>query len=169
MLELQIKQDAAPARSKVDLRVRVAAGSAALLSLAAMRDATVLQLGPDRWLLLSDRQDAGALIAACSAALGDTLHLACDASSALACLGISGNFARRLLAMGCGLNLDKDISAGTRHWRTRFAGLAVVIHAVGDRQFDLYVDRSCGQWLADWLTEAATDPILKRDNKNASI
>lgn len=167
MAELCIKHNARPGRSLVDLRVAMAASEAAATALAALQDVTALRTAPDRWLLLSDRQPPAKLQSLVSQVLAGQLHLACDASAGLVCIAVEGRGARRLLAMGCGLDFSAAGFPAPQHRRTRLAGLAVVVHATGPAGFDLYVDRSCGEWLAHWLHCAAGDPLLTRGTAHA--
>jgi sarcosine oxidase subunit gamma len=169
MAELELDYEAHPRRAVVRLRVPLssAAQAAAALSLAApltacvAGDVTSLWIGPDQWLLVSDRLTAPAIVAECAAALAGRLHLAVDATSALECAALEGARARELLAMGSGVDWSLASLPAGRCVRTRFARVALVAHAVGDSRFDLYVDGSHRAYLDRWFAHAVRDPLLR--------
>ena len=120
-----------------------------------------LWLGPDQWLVVSDRLDASAMLGRCAAALGNRLHLAVDVSAAWHCTSLEGARVRDLLAMGAGLDWSSRAMPAGRCVRTRFARIAAVLHAVGSQRFDVYVDRSHRDYLDRWLDHAIQDPLLR--------
>lgn len=155
-------------RSIVRLRLRpggaAAAAEALKLPLQAGHwragDPAAHWLGPEEWLLSSDRQSAADMIRAIGKALAGQLHAATDLSSGNACFSLRGPAARRLLAMGCGIDMHAGSFQVGQCARTRFALMAVLIVAIGEQQFDLYFDASQERYLADWLAGAGRDPML---------
>jgi sarcosine oxidase subunit gamma len=113
-------------------------------------------LGPDRWLLISDIRSATAIIDSCKQALNDIVHNAVDYSSGLAVTQIAGPGARRLLATGSGIDLRPESFPVGSCCRTRLAQVAAVIVAEAPETYDVYVDRSYGTYLSDWLAESAS-------------
>ena len=120
-------------------------------------DPTALWLAPDQWLLTSSTERAEALVGRIERSLGDRLHLATDASDALACFVVSGPDARGLLAMGSGVDFHERAFVPRQCVRTKFARIAVVVHCVEVDQFELIVDRSVAHYLEEWLRRAITD------------
>ena len=64
-----------------------------------------------------------------------------------------------VLAMGCGIDLHPDVFQTGQCVRTNFAMVPLFIVAVGDNQFDLYLDRSFTHYLVDWCNDAGDDSI----------
>jgi sarcosine oxidase subunit gamma len=145
--------------------VREAVASLELAAPLHARSATdnyvSLWLGPDQWLVVSDRLDASSMLERCAAALGSRLHIAIDASAAWYCTSLEGARVRDLLAMGAGLDWTHGAMPAGRCVRTRFARIAAVLHAVGPQRFDVYVDRSHRAYLDRWLDHAIQDPLLR--------
>ena len=119
------------------------------------KDPRSVWLGPCQWLLLSDSMTPRSIIRNCEEILAETVHNAVDYSSGLAVLRIASPQAGQILATGSGIDFRPGkFSIGTC-CRTRLAQVAVVIVAETPEQFDLYVDRSYGTYLNNWLTEAS--------------
>jgi sarcosine oxidase subunit gamma len=171
MVEVSITSDPYPGRAIVRLRVAmadaaIAANALRLAPALTARDADdwmSLWLGPDQWLLVSDRVPAHELVARCTAALGDRLHLAVEATSAWFCATLSGARTRDLLAMGSGLDWSVRAMPAGRCVRTRFARIGAVCHATAEHRFDVYVDRSHRHYLDRWLSHAIDDPLLREN------
>ena len=128
---------------------------------ASGSDPQSLWLGPDRWLLVSNSTPADDIVRSCSNALGEILHNAVDYSAALDLLRISGSDAGGLLATGSGVDFRPDKFRMGSCCRTRLAQVAAVIVATAEEQFDVYVDRSYGRYLANWLADTSNIDITK--------
>jgi sarcosine oxidase, subunit gamma len=169
MPELEFDYDAHSRRAVVRLRAPMASGEqvAGALKLAgplAARiedDVTSLWVGPDQWLLVSDRIQAAQIIARCAATLTDRLYLAVDATSALRCAALAGARVRDLLSMGSGLDWSRRSVPVGGCVRTRFARVAIVAHAIDDSRFDVYLDASHRSYLDRWLAHSVRDPLLR--------
>lgn len=120
-----------------------------------------LWLGPDQWLIVSRSRPAELVLADLAARLDGILHLASDASDALAVITLEGTAARGLLAMLSGLDYDARRFRPGRCSRTRMAKVAVIVRAVEEDRFELYVDRSVAGYLDSWLRRSAEDPVLR--------
>lgn len=120
----------------------------------------MLWLGPDQWLLLSDRVPAAELAARCNRALDGLSYHAAEVSAALACARVQGPRVRQLLAMGSGCDWEDSQAPVSQCRRTRFARIAVVVHAVAADAFELYYDRSFRYYLDRWLAHAGRDPLI---------
>jgi len=112
-------------------------------------------LGPCQWLLVSNSTNPDSIVKNCQETLAGILHNAVDYSAALVVLRIVGLHARQILATGSGIDFRPGKFPIRTCCRTRLAQVAVVIVAETPEQFDLYVDRSYGTYLNNWLTEAA--------------
>ncbi|HEX7011528.1 MAG TPA: sarcosine oxidase subunit gamma family protein [Steroidobacteraceae bacterium] len=161
MREAGIDLDAHPGRVKVRVRVSMSAVAAIprgalaeALRAQSVNEATSLWLGPDQWLLISDRVSADALIAHCANELGKFLHYAVDVSASLACAHVSGPSALALLRMGSGVQWSEQCV------RTRFASIPIIAHRLAEDAFDLYYDRSYRYHLDRWFAHAQSDPLL---------
>jgi sarcosine oxidase subunit gamma len=160
-------------RSMVRLRVRpngaVAAGTALQLPQQAMQwrsgDPAACWLGPDQWLLTSDTRLAEELVGHIDRTLSNLLHAATDMSSHNACFALKGPAARTVLAMGCGIDMHESAFISGQCVRTQFANVQLLIVAVADNRFDLYLDRSHARYLSNWIANAGEDPIT-RDTKH---
>ncbi len=156
-------------RSIVRLRVRPqkanSAADALHLPRQAMQslpgDPASHWLGPDQWLLTSERKSAAEIIATIDSTLAGQLYAANDLSCALACINLSGPHARTVLAMGCGIDMHPDAFAPGQCVRTNFAQLPLLIIASQDAGFDLYVDRGYAEYLHQWLKAAGEDPMTQ--------
>ena len=163
-------------RSMVQWRVRPAGAEAACKALGlpdqALRwesgDPAVHWLGADLWLLTSDEKSAGEIIRHIGTALKGQLNAATDMSSAYVCFSLRGPAARKVLAMGCGIDMHESAFKAGHCTRTHFANLLLFIVAVEDDTFDLYVDRSMARYLGDWIASASEDPITQDLNYSKS-
>jgi sarcosine oxidase subunit gamma len=165
MADVTLTPDGEAGRAFVRLRIAVQDADAAARALglplepstSRSGDPTALWVAPDQWLLSSSGHSAEALIARLDEALGASVHNATDASDALACFTVAGTAARGLLAMGSGVDFDNTAFPPGRCVRTRFAKLAVLVHAVAADRFDLIFDRSAAHYLEQWLRRAMVD------------
>jgi sarcosine oxidase subunit gamma len=156
-------------RSMVRLRVRPQAGEAAGRALQLPQQAMQWQsgdpaaswLGPDQWLLTSDTRPAEELVGHIDRTLSNLLHAATDMSSHNVCFALKGPAARTILAMGCGIDMYESAFMAGQCVRTKFANVQLLIVAVEDHLFDLYLDRSHARYLSNWIASAGEDPITR--------
>ena len=159
-------------RSMVQLRVRPkgadAAGRALQLPQQALQwrsgEPASYWLGPDQWLITSDTQPAGEIMSHIQRKLTGQLHAATDRSSHYVCFALSGPAARTVLAMGCGIDMHASAFRKGQCARTHFANVLLLIVAVEDNRFDLYLDRSHARYLRGWLANAGEDPVTQNGN-----
>jgi sarcosine oxidase, subunit gamma len=121
-----------------------------------MRDARLLALGPDEWLMMSDSMDGPALHGAVAAPAREHGIAVVDLSQGMAGLSLGGVGAREVLSMACGLDLHaKSFSVGSAT-RTRFAQLPVVIECTSSApRYEIYVGASYLPYLRAWVEDAA--------------
>ena len=124
-------------------------------------DPAACWLGPDQWLLTSDTRPAEELVAHIDRTLSNLLHAATDMSSNNVCFALKGPAARTILAMGCGIDMHESAFMAGQCVRTQFANVQLLIVAVEDHVFDLYLDRSHARYLGDWIADAGEDPITR--------
>ena len=161
MLELAVDLDAYPLRPKVRLRVAMFAaidpvrhGLAGPLQARVVGEVTTLWLGPDQWLLVSDTISADALIAHCIREIDGLRHHVVDVSAGLRIAHVRGGSAAALLSMGSGVDWTKQCV------RIRFASIPVIVHRYAQNAFDVYYDRSYGDYLERWMAHSLRDPLL---------
>lgn len=161
MREASIDLNAHPGRAKVRLRIAMSATSAIprgalaeALRAQTDEDVTSLWIGPDQWLLISDRLPANALLARCASEFGNLLHHAVDVSASLNCAHVNGPSVSALLRMGSGVTWSEQCV------RTRFASIPVVALRLAEDAFDLYYDSSYRYHLQRWFDHALRDPLL---------
>ena len=145
------KNSLASARNKLQLASSTSASGS---------DPRSLWLGPDRWLLVSNSTTPDVIVRNCKETLAEILHNAVDYSAGLVVLRIAGPNAGQLLATGSGLDFRPGKFPIHTCCRTRLAQVAAVVVAEAPEQFDIYVDRSYGSYLSDWLTEASSIDFL---------
>jgi heterotetrameric sarcosine oxidase gamma subunit len=109
-----------------------------------------LWLGPDEWLLVSERR---ALQPPASPGRG-TLT---DLSHGRAVLRLSGADVRAVLAKGCGLDLHPREFPVDRCAQTAIAKVSVILDHVQLDVFDLYCPRSYARSFWGWVTEACAE------------
>lgn len=174
MAELSIDLDAGSRCTKVWLRGAMSVAETIAQRLAADGGGdgeAELRVGPDQWLLLSERRGAADRIAVCERALEGLRYHAVDMSAALLRASLaepdsawqSGTGALRdLLAMGAAIDWHARQVAPGYATRLRFASIPVVVHVRGAGACDLYYDRSYRQYLERWLARASSDARFER-------
>lgn len=122
---------------------------------ASSGDPQSLWLGPDRWLLVSDSITPDSIIRKCNDSLGEILHNAVDYSAGLTVMRVAGPDSWCLLAAGSSVDFRREKFPVLSCCRTRLANVAAVIVAASPLCFDLYVDRSYGTYLNEWLCDSS--------------
>lgn len=156
-------------RSIVQLRVRPKIAEAAGETLQIPQrplqwrdgDPASYWLGPDQWLIASDTKVAEEIVSHINQELSGQLYAATDMSSSYVCFALSGPAARTILAMGCGIDMHPSAFEAGQCVRTHFANVLLLIVAVENNRFDLFVDRSQARYLSDWLANAGEDPLTR--------
>ena len=113
-------------------------------------DLTALCLAPGEWLLVGERPDLGSQVENAGGALSDLGH-------ARVVFRMPANLGREVLAKGCPLDLRPEIFPPGRCAQNVLAGVAILVHHLptGD-DMDIYVARSYGRFIHDWLLDAAS-------------
>jgi len=120
--------------------------------------ASILWLGPDQWLILSDAQAGEGLITSLRTALQGIPGAVTDVGHARIVYAVSGSNARSVLAKGCPLDLHERAFPLGRSAQTLLAKVPVIVHRSGaEPKFDLFVARSFRDYAWDWLQSAASE------------
>jgi sarcosine oxidase subunit gamma len=75
---------------------------------------------------------------------------------------IAGSGARDLLAMGSGVDFHPMVFGSGKCLRTRIAKLAVIVRALAEERFELFVDRSASQYFREYLDRNSRDAVLRK-------
>jgi len=116
----------------------------------------LLQVGPQRWLVVDHRDHLESLTASLATSLEG--FVVTDLSQARTVLRTGGGQARDVLAKGCALDLHPGVFPVGSCTATSVVGLAAVLVAVDDAPtYDLHVARTYGQYVWEWICEAAAE------------
>ncbi len=118
-------------------------------------DTTLLWTGPGQWFAVSESLDAGGLLAGLEERLSSTHATVSDLSHARTVLRVSGRAWKDLLAKGC--PADIDAMAPGDCIASLLSHFTVIIHGVADDSADVYVFRSFGASLWEWLRGGAEE------------
>jgi sarcosine oxidase subunit gamma len=116
---------------------------------------TLLWNGPGQWLAVSWSTPVSDFLIGLRRALEPFGATVTDLSHARSVIRIAGPKAREVMLKGCPLDLERfevnDCASSL------LAHLNVHIHCIGDQTFDLYVFRSFGLAMWEWLVDAALE------------
>ena len=118
-------------------------------------DFTLLWTGPGQWFVVSDRASPAELVAQFEERFSSTDATLTDLSHARTVVRIAGGAWRDLLAKGCPADIDAMKSGECV--ASLLSHFTVVIHCVADDTADVYVPRSFGASLWDWLRGGAEE------------
>ena len=123
------------------------------------RDTTVIWLGPQEWLVTSERRDGEDLEATLRDAVCEHGGAAVDVSAQRTTLRLSGAHARDVLAKGCSLDLHPRVFGPGAAAQTVLGHAGVVLIPLSDNGTDyrLIVRSSFVRYLANWLIDAAEE------------
>lgn len=165
----------APFRTMVNLRVRPGTTPAARLEAALRatlptacggtaraRGHTLLWLGPDEWLLVSDGPaypaEPAALVDELRAALGDGPGSVVDVSANRTTLELDGPAARQVLEKGCALDLHPRSFGPGRACSTLLGPVQLILWQAGDApSYRLLPRSSYADYTARWLLDAMAE------------
>lgn len=111
-----------------------------------------LWVGPGRWFVVEPGR--AALADELEKVAGGSLAIA-DLSHSRVVLRVSGAKVRDVIAQGCAVDLHPRAAKAGDCFVTSVARHSAVLHLVDDATMDIYVYRSFGQDLVEWLLEAA--------------
>ena len=118
----------------------------------------VIWLGPDEWLVVSERAGPETQEAELRAAVTPSGGAAIDVSGQRVSLTLRGRHGRDVLAKGCALDLHRTVFRPGSSAQTT-VGLTGVVLLAGDDpgEFTVLVRQSFAGYLADWLVDAAEE------------
>ena len=119
---------------------------------SALGRRTALWVGPGRWFIVEPGR--GALADALEQARIGSAAIT-DLSHSRTVLRVSGAAVRDVIAQGCAVDLHPRTARAGDCFVTAVARHSAVLHIVDDTTMDIYVYRSFGQDLLEWLLEAA--------------
>ncbi len=116
---------------------------------------TVLWLGPDEWLVVTDN-GADALVGSLGHALKGLDVAVTDVSDARAVIRLVGTTARDVLAKGCTVDLHPRVFGPGQVVQSTLAKADVILYQVtgDDLAFHIHVGRSFAEYLWWWLEDA---------------
>ena len=120
-------------------------------------------LGPDEWLLTAPAGENVMLESALRTALRGVHHSVVDLSANRTVIAISGSDARPVLAKGCSLDLHAAAFAAPQSAQTLLAKAQLILQCADAKDaFRLYVRNSFAHYVAEWLTDAASESVAAR-------
>lgn len=134
----------------------VAPPLAACTSISALFG-SILWLGPDEWLVVSESQSGGEIAARLRQALQGIASAVTDVSDARTIYAVSGSHARNVLAKGCTIDFHPRAFHTGRCVQTLLAKAAVLIHASSPQSFEIHVARSFAEYAWAWLDSAQAE------------
>ena len=128
----------------------------------ASGDYRLYWLGPNEWLIHSDDEDAGTLLAKLRDALSGQSFALTDVSAGQVALQLRGEAARHVLARGCTLDFDPSVFRVGDCAQSGLAKAAALIALRDDSPcFDIFVRRSFADYVVRWLHHAGREYGLK--------
>jgi heterotetrameric sarcosine oxidase gamma subunit len=118
---------------------------------------TALWVGPGRWLIVEPERADANLESLLRSALPASQAALIDLGSSRTVLRVSGPRARDLLAKGCSIDLHPRAFPAGACAQSLLGHVAMLVHAVDDATLDVYVARSFGLTVWEFLTESAAE------------
>ena len=122
-------------------------------------DVTAIWLGPEEWLVTSERRDGESLESTLRDAVSEHGGAAIDVSAQRTTLRLRGTRARDVIAKGCSLDSHPAVFGPGAAAQTVLGQAGVVVIPLSDNGTDyrLIVRSSFARYLADWLIDAAEE------------
>ncbi|MCC6535677.1 MAG: sarcosine oxidase subunit gamma [Burkholderiales bacterium] len=128
--------------------------------------ASLLWLGPDEWLVVSETQASGELCARLRQALRGVHAAVTEVGDARIVYAVAGPNARDVFAKGCPLDLHPRAFRPGQCAQTLLGKVSVLIHQVGqDPAYEVYVARSFADYAWAWLVTAAGEYLDGSEGK----
>ena len=121
-------------------------------------DNTIMWLGPNEWLVVTEQENVYELINRLETELGDTFSAINDVSGGNTVLELSGTKAQALLLKGCPLDLHHSVFSVGHCAQTVMAKTSMTLWQVDDAPvYKLIVRRSFSDYLGLWLIDATRE------------
>jgi sarcosine oxidase, subunit gamma len=123
------------------------------------RDGAVIWLGPQEWLITSERRNGEDIEAALREAMSEHGGAAVDVSAQRTTLRLRGAHARDVIAKGCSLDSHPAVFGAGAAAQTVLGQAGVVLIPLSDigTDYRIIVRSSFARYLADWLIDAAEE------------
>jgi len=119
---------------------------------------SVLWLGPDEFLVVTEPGREATLAASLTAALRGRRGAVVDISDSRATIALSGLHARDLLAKGSGLDLHPRAFSPGRCAQSFLAKVKIALRQLDEApSYQIIVERSVAEYLWRWLVDAASE------------
>lgn len=118
---------------------------------------SILWLGPDEWLIVSESQAGEEITARLAQALHGMAAAVTDVSDARIVYVLAGKRARDVLAKGCSIDFHPRAFPPGSVVQTLLAKTAVLIHARSAGAFEVHVPRSFADYAWAWLENAQAE------------
>ena len=118
---------------------------------------TALWVGPGRFLVVEPERADANLESLLRSALPASQAALIDLGSSRTVLRVSGPRARDLLAKGCSIDLHPRAFPAGACAQSLLGHVAMLVHAVDEAMLDVYVARSLGLTVWEFLTESAAE------------
>lgn len=125
-------------------------------TLTRARDADILWLGPDEFLLLAPPGRQPYLLREIREAVGPEFATVTDVSAQHTTLDLSGPGVRDVLARGCAIDLDPRVSPPGTCVRTLLARAGVILLVEAPGRIRLLVRSSFASYVTDWLADVCS-------------
>ena len=116
-------------------------------------DYLAIWANPKRWYLICTEQHESEL----AKKLIDSGQVHMSVTDGQCCFHLNGLRSIDLLKKGCSLNFDEAIFPSGKCLQTRLAITKVFLHRHALDSFDIYVERSYGEYIWRWLLDAAQE------------
>ena len=124
---------------------------------------SITWLGPNEWLVTADPDRGEDIVPALRRHLAGMHHSVTDVSAARTVIEIGGREARVVLAKGCALDMHATSFRAPSTAQTLLAKARVLIQCIDDAPtFRIFVLGSFASYLAEWLTDAASECAASR-------
>jgi len=156
VIDLRLDQRDKGARDAAELALVIALPEAGRSVIGAA--GSVLWLGPDEYLIVTEPGREVALVASLLGALRGRRAAVIDISDSRTMIALSGFHARDVLAKGCGIDLHPRSLAPGHCAQSFIAKARVTLHQLDDApSYHILVERSLAEYLWLWLADAAEE------------
>ena len=118
---------------------------------------SILWLGPDEWLVMSETQPGDEIAARLRQALQGVHAAVTEVGDGRVVYALSGVAARSVLAKGCAIDFHPRVFAAGQCVRTLLGKASVLIHARAVDSFEVHVARSYADYAWAWLEHATAE------------